>query len=156
MAYHRYHGLETRIARIFNTFGPRMRLDDGRVVPSFISQALRGEPLTVQGDGSQTRSFCFYGDLIEGIYRLLLSDCTEPVNLGNPEEMSIIEFAHLVRRLVGSDGGIVYTSLPVDDPKVRRPDITRAQQVLDWAPQVGLEDGLMQTIEWARQVLGGS
>jgi len=131
MAYHRYHGLETRIVRIFNTYGPRMRLDDGRVVPSFIGQALRGEPLTVQGDGSQTRSFCFWSDLIEGIYRLLLSECTEPVNLGNPEEMSIIEFAHLVRRLVGTDAGIVYTSLPVDDPKVRRPDITRAQQVLD-------------------------
>ena len=156
MAYHRYHGLETRIARIFNTYGPRMRLDDGRVVPSFIGQALRGEPLTVQGDGSQTRSFCFYADLIEGIYRLLLSDCTEPVNLGNPEEMSIIEFAHFVLGLVGSDAGIIHTSLPVDDPKVRKPDITRARQVLGWAPQVGLEDGLMQTIEWARQVLGGS
>ena len=156
MAYHRYHGLETRIARIFNTYGPRMRLDDGRVVPSFIGQTLRGEPLTVQGDGSQTRSFCFYADLIEGIDRLLLSECTEPVNLGSAEEMSIIEFAHLVRRLVGSDVGIVHTSLPVDDPKVRRPDVTRAQQVLGWTPQVGLEDGLKQTIEWARKVLGGS
>jgi dTDP-glucose 4,6-dehydratase len=156
MAYHRYHGLETRIVRIFNTYGPRMRLDDGRVVPSFIGQALRGEPLTVQGDGSQTRSFCFWSDLIEGIYRLLLSECTEPVNLGNPEEMSILEFAHLVLGLVGSDAGIVYTSLPVDDPKVRRPDITRAQRVLDWTPQVGLEDGLTQTIDWARQVLGGA
>ena len=153
MAYHRYHGLETRIARIFNTYGPRMRLDDGRVVPTFIGQSLRGEPLTVQGDGFQTRSFCFYSDLVEGIYRLLLSDCTEPVNLGNPEEMSILDFAHLVHRLVGSKAGIVHTALPVDDPKVRRPDITRARQILDWEPVVHLENGLKQTIEWARQLL---
>jgi len=153
MAYHRYHGLETRIARIFNTYGPRMRLDDGRVVPTFIGQSLRGEPLTVQGDGSQTRSFCFYSDMVEGIYRLLLSDCTEPVNMGNPEEMSILDFAHLVHKLVGSKAGIVYTALPVDDPKVRRPDITRARQVLDWEPVVHLEHGLKQTIEWARQLL---
>jgi len=154
MAYHRYHGLETRIARIFNTYGPRMRLDDGRVVPNFIGQALRGEPLTVHGDGSQTRSFCFYSDLVEGIYRLLHSDYVQPLNLGNPQEMSILEFAHLINKLVGNQAGIVYKPLPVDDPKVRRPDITRARKVLGWEPRVGLGDGLRQTIDWFRQAIG--
>jgi len=153
MAYHRYHGLETRIARIFNTYGPRMRLDDGRVVPNFIGQALRSEPLTVHGNGSQTRSFCFYSDLIEGISRLLQSNYAEPLNLGNPAEMSILELAHLINKLVGNRAGIVRKPLPVDDPKVRQPDITRAQRVLGWEPKVSLEDGLRQTIEWFRRVL---
>jgi len=153
MAYHRFHGLDTRIARIFNTYGPRMRLDDGRVVPNFIGQALRGEPLTVHGDGSQTRSFCFYSDLIEGICRLLHSDYVLPLNLGNPLEMSILDFAHWVNRMVGNPAGIVHKPLPTDDPKVRQPDITRARQVLGWEPKVGLEDGLRQTIDWFRAVL---
>lgn len=176
MAYHRYHGLDTRIARIFNTYGPRMRLDDGRVVPNFIGQALRGEALTVYGDGSQTRSFCYCSDLIEGIYRLLQTSShssvapqaenatgierahhsstdhvyCEPVNLGNPIEMRIHDFALLINRLVGNTAGIVHKPLPVDDPKVRQPDITRARQMLGWEPQVGLEEGLRKTIEWFR------
>lgn len=153
MAYHRYHGLDTRIARIFNTYGPRMRLDDGRVVPNFIGQALRGEPLTVHGDGSQTRSFCFYSDLIEGVYRLLDSGYVQPLNLGSPVEMSILKFAHLINRLVGNGAGIVHQPLPADDPKVRQPDITRAREILGWEPEVGLEDGLRQTIDWFRGVL---
>jgi dTDP-glucose 4,6-dehydratase len=148
MAYHRYHGLDTRIIRIFNTYGPRMRLDDGRVVPNFIGQALRAEALTVYGDGSQTRSFCYCSDLIEGIHRLLQTDYHEPVNLGNPNEMSILNFAVLINRLVGNGAGIVYKPLPVDDPRVRQPDITRARQMLGWEPKVGLEEGLRQTIEW--------
>ncbi|MBC7231772.1 MAG: SDR family oxidoreductase [Chloroflexi bacterium] len=156
MAYHRYHGVETRIARIFNTYGPRMRLDDGRAVPNFIGQALRGEPLTVYGDGSQTRSFCFYSDLIEGIYLLLQSDYAEPVNLGNPTEMRLLDFALLINELVGNKAGIVYKPLPADDPKRRRPDITRARQILGWEPKVGLEEGLRQTIAWFRQALKGS
>ncbi|MGQ9493057.1 MAG: UDP-glucuronic acid decarboxylase family protein [Anaerolineae bacterium] len=156
MAYHRYHGVETRIARIFNTYGPRMRLDDGRAVPNFIGQALRGEPLTVYGDGLQTRSFCFYADLIEGIYRLLQSDYAEPVNLGNPTEMKLLDFALLINELVGNKAGIVYRPLPMDDPKRRQPDITRARQVLGWEPKVGLEEGLVQTIEWFKQTLQSS
>jgi dTDP-glucose 4,6-dehydratase len=148
MAYHRYHGLDTRIIRIFNTYGPRMRLDDGLVVPNFIGQALRAEALTVYGDGSQTRSFCYCSDLIEGIHRLLQTDYHEPVNLGNPNEMSILNFAVLINRLVGNGAGIVYKPLPVDDPRVRQPDITRARQMLGWEPKVGLEEGLRQTIEW--------
>ena len=156
MAYQRCHGLETRIARIFNTYGPRMRLDDGRVVPNFVGQALRGEPLTVHGDGSQTRSFCFYSDLIEGIYRLLFSDYMLPLNLGNPVEMSILDFAHTVNRLVGNRAGIVYKPLPVDDPKVRQPDISRARQILGWEPNVDLEDGLQQTVAWFRRILCSS
>jgi dTDP-glucose 4,6-dehydratase len=151
MAYQRCHHLETRIARIFNTYGPRMRLDDGRVVPNFIGQALRGEPLTVHGDGSQTRSFCFYIDLIEGLYRLLSSDYGLPLNLGNPQEMSILEFAHTVNRLVGNRAGIVHKPLPVDDPKIRQPDIGLARDMLHWQPKVQLEDGLQQTIAWFRQ-----
>ena len=150
MAYHRYHNLDTRIVRIFNTYGPRMRLDDGRVVPNFIGQALRGEALTVYGEGSQTRSFCYCSDLIEGIYRFLQTDHHEPVNLGNPTEMSILNFALLINRLVGNKAGIVHKPLPVDDPKVRQPDITRARQILGWEPKVGLEEGLRQTIEWFR------
>jgi dTDP-glucose 4,6-dehydratase len=153
MAYHRYHGLDTRIIRIFNTYGPRMRLDDGRVVPNFIGQALRAEALTVYGDGSQTRSFCYCSDLIEGIHRLLQTDYHEPVNLGNPNEMSILNFAVLINRLVGNGAGIVYKPLPVDDPRVRQPDITRARQMLGWEPKVGLEEGLRQTIEWFQRSL---
>ena len=156
MAYHRYHGLSTRIARIFNTYGPRMRLNDGRVVPNFIGQALRGEPLTVYGDGSQTRSFCYYSDLIEGIVRLLQTDYAEPVNLGNPAEVSILDFALLINRLIDNRAGIVHRPLPVDDPKVRQPDITRAKQLLDWEPKVGLEEGLQKTVEWFRQTLKAS
>lgn len=156
MAYHRYHGVETRIARIFNTYGPRMRLDDGRAVPNFIGQALRGEPLTVYGDGSQTRSFCFYSDLIDGIYRLLQSDYAEPVNLGNPAEIRLIDFALLINELVGNKAGIVFKPLPVDDPKRRQPDITRARQILGWEPKVGLEEGLRQTIAWFQRALRDS
>ena len=152
MAYHRAHGVETRIARIFNTYGPRMRLDDGRVVPNFVGQALRGEPLTVYGDGSQTRSFCYVDDLIEGIYRLLLSDEVEPVNLGNPAEMTILDFAHLVNRLTGNKAGIVYEDYRIPgDPQVRRPDISKARRVLNWEPKVDLEEGLQKTIEWFRE-----
>ena len=152
MAYHRAHGVETRIVRIFNTYGPRMRLDDGRVVPNFVGQALRSEPLTVYGDGSQTRSFCYVNDLIEGIYRLLLSDEVEPVNVGNPAEMAILDFAHLVNRLTGNKAGIVYEDYRIpDDPQVRQPDISKARRVLNWEPQVDLEEGLQKTIEWFRK-----
>lgn len=148
MAYHRYHGLDTRIARIFNTYGPRMRLEDGRVVPNFIAQALRHEPLTVYGDGSQTRSFCYVSDMIEGIYKLLFSDEVEPVNLGNPLEMCIMDFAHLVNEITGNPAGVVFEPLPEDDPQVRQPDITKAREVLDWEPVVPLEEGLRTTISW--------
>jgi dTDP-glucose 4,6-dehydratase len=154
MAYHRYHGVQTRIARIFNTYGPRMRLEDGRVVPNFIAQALRQEALTVYGDGSQTRSFCYVSDMIEGIYRLLLSDEVEPINLGNPGEMSIIEFASLVNEITGNSAGIVFEPLPEDDPQVRQPDVSRARDVLDWGPVVPLEEGLRTTISWFRKRLG--
>jgi len=153
MAYHRYHKLDTRIVRIFNTYGPRMRLDDGRVVPNFIGQALRGEALTVYGEGAQTRSFCYCSDLIEGIYRLLQADYHEPVNLGNPTEMSILNFALLINRLVDNGAGYVLKPLPVDDPKVRQPDISRAREILGWEPKVGLEEGLRQTIESFRRSL---
>jgi dTDP-glucose 4,6-dehydratase len=148
MAYHRYHGLDTRIARIFNTYGPRMRLEDGRVVPNFIAQALRGEPLTVFGDGSQTRSFCYVLDMIEGIYRLLFSSEVDPVNLGNPREMAILEFARMVNDITGNSAGAVHEPLPEDDPRVRQPDISRAREVLGWEPKVPLEDGLSETITW--------
>ena len=150
MAYHRYHKIDTKIVRIFNTYGPRMRLRDGRVVPAFIGQALRGEPLTVFGDGKQTRSFCYVSDLIDGIYRLSQSDCHEPVNIGNPTEFTILEFAKLVLKLLGSKNDIIYKPLPQDDPKQRRPDITRAKKLLGWEPKVKLEDGLRQTIEYFR------
>ncbi|MEJ5198218.1 MAG: UDP-glucuronic acid decarboxylase family protein [Anaerolineae bacterium] len=150
MAYHRIHGLDTRIIRIFNTYGPRMRLDDGRVVPNFIGQALRSQPLTVYGDGSQTRSFCYVSDLVEGMVRLLLSDEVYPVNVGNPAELSILAFAELINRLTGNRAGIVFKPLPQDDPRVRRPDITRARTILGWEPQVPVEVGLARTIEYYR------
>jgi len=150
MAYHRVHGIETRIARIFNSYGPRMRLDDGRVVPNFIGQALRGQPLTVYGDGSQTRSFCYVDDLVDGIVRLLHSDEVEPVNLGNPCEMSILHFAELINRLTGNQAGIVFKPLPQDDPHRRQPDISKARRILGWEPRVPLEEGLQRTIEYFR------
>ena len=150
MAYHRHHGVDTRIARIFNTYGPRMRADDGRVVPAFICQALAGEPLTAFGDGSQTRSFCFVDDLIEGIWRLLGSDYAEPMNIGNPAEMTVLEFARQIIRLTGSRSEIVFRPLPVDDPKVRQPDISLARRVLGWEPTVSLERGLGTAIEYFR------
>jgi len=153
MAYHRYHDLDSRIARIFNTYGPRMRLEDGRVVPNFIAQALRHEPLTVYGDGSQTRSFCYVSDMIEGIYRLLSSDEVEPVNIGNPQEMSIIDFANLVNEITDNSAGVVFEPLPEDDPRVRRPDIGKAREVLDWQPVVSLEEGLRTTISWFEERL---
>lgn len=153
MAYHRYHGLDTRIVRIFNTYGPRMRLNDGRVVPAFIDQALHGKPLTVFGDGQQTRSFCFVNDLIEGIWRLLNADTTDPVNIGNPREMTISQFAEAILAATDSSSEVAYEPLPVDDPKIRQPDITRAKEILDWQPRVRLEEGLRQTVEYFRQLL---
>ncbi len=154
MAYHRYHGLQTRIARIFNTYGPRMRMDDGRAIPTFIVQALRGEPLTVYGDGQQTRSVCYVDDMVEGLYRLLLSEVVEPVNLGNPDEVSMLQLAEEIRRLVGSNSPIVFEPLPQDDPRVRRPDIRRAQELLGWEPTVGRQEGLLRTIADFRKRLG--
>lgn len=148
LAYHRTHKIDTKIVRIFNTYGPRMRKNDGRAIPNFINQALKGEPLTVFGDGRQTRSFCYITDLIEGIYRLMLSSINEPVNLGNPQELSILESAKLILSLMGSQSQIIYKELPVDDPKVRRPDITKARKELGWEPKVGLEEGIKKTIEW--------
>ena len=153
MAYHRYHGLEVRIVRIFNTYGPRMRLRDGRVVPAFIPQALTGEPMTVFGTGSQTRSFCYVDDLVEGIWRLLLSDLREPCNIGNPHEMTILEFAETIRAAVGSKSEILFKPLPVDDPQTRRPDITRARTVLGWEPKVALDEGMQSTIAYFRKAL---
>ncbi len=151
MAYHRVYGVKTRIARIFNTYGPRMRLEDGRVVPVFVAQALRGEDFTVFGDGKQTRSFCYVSDLIDGMVRLALSDVTEPVNLGNPREMTILEFAEAVARAQGGGGRIVFKPLPKDDPKQRKPDITRAKQLLGWEPRVSLEEGLQETLAYFRK-----
>jgi dTDP-glucose 4,6-dehydratase len=148
MAYHNAHGLDTRIARIFNTFGPRMRRSDGRAVPAFISQALAGEPLTVFGDGSQTRSLCYIDDLVDGLERLLAADCHLPVNLGNPGELTVLELAEMIRRLVGGDSPVELRPLPVDDPRRRRPDITRAQRLLGWSPRVALEEGLARTVSW--------
>jgi dTDP-glucose 4,6-dehydratase len=145
MAYHTFHGLETRIVRIFNTYGPRMRLNDGRALPAFMGQALRGEDITVFGDGSQTRSFCYVDDLIEGIYRLLLSDYAHPVNIGNPDEISIREFAEEIIKLTGTDQKIVYKPLPQDDPKQRQPDITRAREILGWEPKVSRAEGMRKT-----------
>jgi dTDP-glucose 4,6-dehydratase len=153
MAYHRVHGLETRIVRIFNTYGPRMRPHDGRVVPAFIHQALAGEPLTVFGDGSQTRSFCFVDDLVEGIYRLLLSDVDEPMNIGNPAEMTILQFSEAVVELTESSSEIEFEPLPTDDPKIRQPDITFARSELGWEPHVTLEAGLAKTIEYFKNRL---
>ena len=149
-AYHRAHGVDTKIARIFNTYGPRMRSGDGRVVPNFITQALAGKPLTVYGDGTQTRSFCFVSDLVDGIYRLLVSDVNEPVNIGNPNEMAIGDFARKIIELTGSKSDVVFERLPVDDPKVRQPDIERARRLLGWEPRVLLADGLRQTIDFFR------
>ncbi len=148
MAYHRYHGMDTKIVRIFNTYGPRMRLRDGRVVPSFISQALSNEPLTVFGDGSQTRSFCYVSDLIDGIFRLATSEHHGPINIGNPVEMTIKEFAEKIIEITGSSSGVVYKDLPVDDPKVRQPDITRARTKLRWQPKVDFQSGIRETIEY--------
>ena len=155
MAYHRYHGLDTRIARIFNTFGPRMRPSDGRVVSNFIVQALKGEPLTMYGDGSQTRSFCYVSDEIEGLYRLFMKGDPMPVNIGNPDEFTVAELAGIVLELTGSKSRIERHPLPVDDPKVRRPDITRARELLGWSPRVPLRDGLRLTIEWLKGAKGG-
>jgi dTDP-glucose 4,6-dehydratase len=148
MAYHRFHGVRTNIARIFNTYGPRMALNDGRVVPAFIDQALRAQPLTVFGEGKQTRSFCYVSDLVEGLVRLSKSEEREPVNLGNPVELTILEFAERIRRLVESDGALVFEPLPSDDPRQRKPDIAKARRVLDWEPKVTLEDGLRETIAY--------
>lgn len=152
MAYHRFHGLETRIARIFNTYGPRMRLNDGRVIPAFIGQALRGEDLTVFGDGSQTRSFCYVDDQVEGIYRLLLSDYSDPVNIGNPNEISILDFAKEIINLTGTDQKIVFKELPQDDPLQRQPDISRARDILDWEPKVSREEGMKITYEYFKSL----
>ena len=154
MAYHRFHGLDTKIVRIFNTYGPRMRLNDGRVVPAFISQALNQEELTVFGDGRQTRSFCYVSDLVDGIFRLGLSDYHEPVNIGNPREMTILDFANKILEITGAKSGIITKPLPVDDPKVRQPDITRARKVLGWEPKVDFESGIRETISYFRQKTG--
>jgi len=155
-AYHRYHGVDTKIARIFNTYGPRMRLRDGRVVPAFIGQALRGEPLTVFGDGAQTRSFCYVSDLIDGIYRLAVSKEHGPVNIGNPVEMTVKQFARLILEITGCPGPISFRPLPVDDPRQRRPDISRAQKLLGWEPRVSLKDGLQKTIAYFKTKLGST
>ncbi len=152
MAYHTFHGLETRIVRIFNTYGPRMRLNDGRVLPAFIGQALRGEDLTIFGDGSQTRSFCYVDDLVEGIYRLLLSDYAQPVNIGNPSEITIRDFAEEIVKLTGTKQKVVYLDLPKDDPKQRQPDITKAREILKWEPKVSREEGLKITYEYFKSL----
>ncbi|MDO6759758.1 SDR family oxidoreductase [Tamlana sp. 2_MG-2023] len=152
MAYHRFHGLETRIVRIFNTYGPRMRLNDGRVIPAFMGQALRGEDLTVFGDGSQTRSFCYVEDQVEGIYRLLLSDYAKPVNIGNPHEITISDFAEEIIKLTGTTQKVIYKDLPVDDPMQRQPDITLAKEILGWEPKVGREEGMKETFEYFKDL----
>jgi len=154
MAYHRYHGVDVKIVRIFNTYGPRMRVNDGRAVPNFVSQALRSEDVTIFGNGSQTRSFCYVADLVDGILRLAASATNEPVNIGNPHEMSIEAMAHLIIRMTGSSSRVVYKALPTDDPKVRQPDITRARTLLGWEPTVPLEEGLTSTIAYFRQKMG--
>ena len=153
MAYHRYHGVETRIVRIFNTYGPRMRPKDGRVVPAFITEALRNEPLTVFGDGKQTRSFCYVSDLIEGIYRLQMSDFHEPCNIGNPHEMTVLDFALKIKALCGSSSTVVHKPLPVDDPKIRQPNITRAKEILGWSPQMDIDKGLTLTIDYFKSLI---
>jgi dTDP-glucose 4,6-dehydratase len=152
MAYHTFHGVDTKIVRIFNTYGPRMRLNDGRVLPAFIGQALRGEDLTIFGDGSQTRSFCYVDDLVEGIYRLLLSDYHQPVNVGNPSEITIAQFAEEIIKLTGTKQKVVYKNLPVDDPKQRQPDITKAREILNWEPKVSREEGLKITYDYFRSL----
>jgi dTDP-glucose 4,6-dehydratase len=156
MAYHRTHGLQTRIARIFNTYGPRMRLDDGRALPNFMVQALRGEDITVYGNGTQTRSFCYVDDLIEGIKKLLYSDEAEPVNLGNPEEITILNFAKEIIALTGSKSRIIFSALPENDPKVRQPDITKAKTILGWEPRVGRQEGLRRTLQYFKKKLSGA
>ena len=152
MAYHTYHGVDTKIVRIFNTYGSRMRLNDGRVLPAFIGQALRGEDLTIFGDGSQTRSFCYVDDLVEGIYRLLLSDCHDPVNIGNPDEITIAQFAEEIIKLTGTNQKVIYKDLPVDDPKQRQPNITKAREVLGWSPKVSRQEGLKLTYEYFKSL----
>ncbi|HUR32206.1 MAG TPA: GDP-mannose 4,6-dehydratase, partial [Vicinamibacterales bacterium] len=154
MAYHRYHGVDTKIVRIFNTYGPRMRLNDGRAVPAFMSQALRNEDVTIFGDGSQTRSFTYITDLVDGIIKLMLSDQNDPINIGNPREMTIREIAETIIRMTGSSSKLVTRPLPTDDPKQRRPDITRARTLLNWEPKVQLEEGLEKTIEYFRTKVG--
>jgi dTDP-glucose 4,6-dehydratase len=156
MAYHTFHGLDTKIIRIFNTYGPRMRLNDGRALPAFIGQALRGEDITVFGDGSQTRSFCYVDDLVEGIYRLLLSDYNQPVNIGNPDEITILEFAEEVVKLTGSKSKIIFKDLPEDDPKQRKPDITRAKEILGWSPKFSRSEGLIPTLEYFKNKVQSS
>ena len=156
MAYHRVHGVETRIVRIFNTYAERMRLDDGRAIPAFFTQALRGEDVTVFGDGSQTRSLCYVSDMVDGIYRLMSSDVTDPVNVGNPQELTIRQLAEKVIALAGSRSRIVSRPLPVDDPKVRQPDIGRARSLLGWEPKVALEDGLRRTLDYFRGKIGAA
>lgn len=150
MAYHRFHGVDTRILRIFNTYGPRMRVNDGRAIPAFLSQALRGEPLTVFGDGSQTRSVCYVDDLVEGIYRLLLSNETDPVNIGNPDEITMLDLAKEILEITGSKSEIVFKPLPEDDPKIRQPNIERAKRILGWEPRVNRREGLLKTLEYFR------
>jgi dTDP-glucose 4,6-dehydratase len=153
MAYHRVHGLDARIVRIFNTYGPRMRLTDGRAIPTFVRQALRNEPLTVFGDGSQTRSFTYVSDLVEGIWALMQAEVNEPVNIGNPREMTLLELARQIIRMSGSRSEVVFRPLPTDDPKVRQPDITKARRLLGWEPKVEVEDGLRRTIDWCRKLV---
>jgi dTDP-glucose 4,6-dehydratase len=153
MAYHRVHGLDARIVRIFNTYGPRMRLTDGRAIPTFVRQALRNEPMTVFGDGSQTRSFTYVTDLVEGIWALMQAPVNEPVNIGNPKEMTLLQLAQQISRLSGSRSEIVYRALPTDDPKVRQPDIGKARRLLKWEPKVDVEDGLVRTIDWCRKLV---
>jgi dTDP-glucose 4,6-dehydratase len=153
MAYHRFHGVDTRIVRIFNTYGPRMRLHDGRVVPAFVSQALKKEPLTIFGNGKQTRSFCYVDDLVNGILRLAESDCHDPVNIGNPGEFTILELAEILCELVGIPLKVEHKDLPVDDPKVRQPDITKAKELLGWEPKVPLREGLERTLDWFAKVV---
>ena len=151
MAYHRIHKLDTKIVRIFNTYGPKIRKNDGRVVPNFINQALKNKPITVNGDGKQTRSFCYVSDLIDGIYKLMLSKINDPVNIGNPEEHTILEFAEIINRLTNSKSKIVFKPLPADDPHVRCPDISKARKELKWQPKISLENGLKNTIDWFRK-----
>jgi dTDP-glucose 4,6-dehydratase len=154
MAYHRYHGVDVKIVRIFNTYGPRMRIRDGRAVPNFIAQALKGEDVTIFGTGKQTRSFCYISDLVTGILALMESPVNEPVNIGNPHEMSIADMAHLIIRMTGSGSRVVFRPLPTDDPQVRQPDITRARTLLGWEPKIGLEEGLTATIAYFRRKMG--
>ncbi len=155
LAYYRNHGVDVKIVRIFNTYGERMRLRDGRVVPNFIEQALNSKPITVFGDGKQTRSFCYVSDLVDGILALMLSDLNEPVNIGNPTEMSVVDFAEKVKEITGSKSEIVYEALPVNDPKVRRPDITKAREELGWEPKIGLDEGIQRTVEWFKKTYSG-